>query len=486
MAEGVRRSSRLRGVRTRVVVGYVVLLAASLGIVLLVVRQALLARLDRAVDEALAQEVEELRLLAGGTDPGTGEPFGTDATAVLRVFLQRSVPAANEAFYTFVDGEPFQRSFGAPVAVLDDAALVDAWTSATTPRRVDRTTSAGTTRSLAVPLRDGDAVGGVFVVAAFVDGDRSEVDQTIRVVAVTSGLVLVVSAAIASSLAGRVLRPVRELTRTARGISESELTGRIPVEGDDELAELGRTFNAMVDRLEAGFRTQRQFLDDVAHELRTPITIVRGHLDVFETSTTEQRETIDLVGDELDIMSRYVADLLVLAKAEQPDFLRLEASDVGEFAHQLVPRLTALGDRTWRTERVPEPGRTAVVADPGRLAQAVLNLAGNAVEHTGPGDEIELTIAVHADRYRIQIRDTGPGFDDTVADGLFRRHERGGRSRVSRPDGTGIGLSIVAAIARAHGGAVSATGTPGVGATFTLDLPIDPHPPDPSPDGAPP
>ena len=132
MAEGVRRSSRLRGVRTRVVVGYVVLLAASLGIVLLVVRQALLARLDRAVDEALAQEVEELRLLAGGTDPGTGEPFGTDATAVLRVFLQRSVPAANEAFYTFVDGEPFQRSFGAPVAVLDDAALVDAWTSATT------------------------------------------------------------------------------------------------------------------------------------------------------------------------------------------------------------------------------------------------------------------------------------------------------------------------------------------------------------------
>ena len=113
------------------------------------------------------------------------------------------------------------------------------------------------------------------------------------------------------------------LADTARSISETDLTRRIPVSGRDEIAELARTFNAMLDRLEAAFATQRAFVSDASHELRTPITIVRGHLELLGDDPQERRETIALVTDELDRMSRFVDDLLLLAKAERDDFLRV-------------------------------------------------------------------------------------------------------------------------------------------------------------------
>ncbi len=114
------------GIRARVVIGYVALLAASLAISTIVTRQMLQARLDREIDQALTQEVEELRLLAEGTDPDTGEPFGDDAEAILGTFLSRSVPGDDEAFYTLLDGEPFLRSFDAPGELFDDEALFEA------------------------------------------------------------------------------------------------------------------------------------------------------------------------------------------------------------------------------------------------------------------------------------------------------------------------------------------------------------------------
>ena len=123
------------GIRARVVIGYVALLAASLAISTTVTRQMLHARLDREIGRSLAQEVEELRLLAEGTDPDTGEAFGDDAEAILETFLSRSVPADNEAFYTLLDGEPFLRSFDAPAELFDDETLVDRWAASLDPRR---------------------------------------------------------------------------------------------------------------------------------------------------------------------------------------------------------------------------------------------------------------------------------------------------------------------------------------------------------------
>src|SRR5690606_6248307 len=137
---------------------------------------------------------------------------------------------------------------------------------------------------------------------------------------------------------------------------------------------------------------QRQFLDDVAHELRTPITIARGHLEVLGDDPAERDETIAIVTDELDRMNRYVNDLLLLAKADQHELqrqlLRFEPVDVGELASGLIQRVSGIAERRWVLDAAPEPGQLAIVADPGRLTQAMLNLATNAADHTDEGDEI--------------------------------------------------------------------------------------------------
>jgi signal transduction histidine kinase len=467
-------TSRLASVRVRVVVGYVVLLAAALATATLVIRQVLLARLDEEINVALEQEIEELRQLVTGNDPSTGEPFGDDVEAIFRTFLARNVPIEDEGFYTIVAGEPYLRSSGAPASLLTDEALVARLAGAREPERLTVESPDGEARLLAAPLLNDDGVAGTFVVALFPAAEQAEIGSAVRTVALVGFGVLVVSTLVAWSLAGRVLRPVRQLTETARQIEERDLTARIPVQGDDELAELGRTFNAMLDRLEAAFGAQREFLDDVAHELRTPITIVRGHLELLGDDPDERRETLSVVTDELDRMSRYVGDLLVVAKAGQPDFLRPVLVDVGELVEGMMARVQAIAPRDWVLERAPAPGMTWIVADADRLSQAMVNLATNAVQHTSAGDRIGLGALVDDGTLRLWVRDSGPGVEPVVRARLFTRFSRGAGSRRDRPDGTGLGLTIVAAIAKAHGGRVDVYSPPGEGATFAITIPLDP------------
>jgi two-component system, OmpR family, sensor kinase len=144
----------------------------------------------------------------------------------------------------------------------------------------------------------------------------------------------------------------------------------------------------------------------------------------------------------------------------------------------LDQRFQLLGDRQWRLESAPAPGTVAILGDRDRLVQAMLNLAANAVQHTGEGDSVSFGIDTTADAARLWIRDTGPGLGDDVIDRLFVRRFRGAASRAQRSEGMGIGLSIVDAVARGHGGRASATNEPGGGARFTIELPIDPPPED--------
>ena len=472
------------GIRQRVLAGYLALVIAALGISLVVTRQTLISRLERDIDAALVQEIEEVRLLATGDDPDTGAPFGTDVAAIFRTFLGRSVPGESEAFYTFVNGRYFLRDFEAPAELLDDPALLATWTGVTGPTLTTSSTSLGEARSLAVPLLgdDGRALG-VFVIVHFPADDRAEITRVVQVSAIAGLAVLGLVGAVAWSIAGRVLRPISELTETARGITETDLSGRIPVTGHDELSELGATFNAMIDRLERGFTGQRQFLDDVAHELRTPITIVQGHLELMGDDPTDRAETLAVVHDELDRMNRYVHDLLLLAKSETTEFLRPEPIDLGELAEMVQSRMPALGDRRWTVDIAPAPGALAIVGDPGRLTQAVLNLATNAVQHTVPGDVIAFGIEPTGNGARLWVRDTGTGLEPGLADRLFDRRFRGAASRAGRADGMGLGLSIVAAIVRAHHGEIAATDDPNGGARFTITLPLEP--PHPNPDEEP-
>jgi two-component system, OmpR family, sensor kinase len=463
-----------RSARTRILASYVILLAVSAVVSTFAIRQILLIRLDDRVRDAGQQEVLELEsLLTVGRDPATNRPF-TDPAALFDAYLARNVPSSEEALLTFVNGEFHRQELGRfPLLSLPAEVLADfAALSSRLPGKGQRVTGSFETelgtahyRVRRVLLGEGT---GAFVVAILPAKELEEINelQTYGVL-VTLGI-LIIASAIAYLIAGRALAPVRQLTETARTISQSDLTRRIRVQGAGDAAEMGRSFNAMLDRLEAVFRSQREFTQDASHELRDPLTICRGHLELMSDDPEERQATLALVLDELDRMARIVDDLQLLAEAEQPDFVQPERVDLGLLAHELVSKANALAPRRWRLDQTADGVR--VLADRHRLTEAVMNLAHNAVQHTHPDDIIAIGTSVSADEARIWVRDTGRGVSVSDQARIFDRFTRG-RDAHRRYRGGGLGLAIVRAIAEAHGGSVELDSRLGEGATFTIVLP---------------
>lgn len=452
----------LTSVRFRILGWFVVLLVAAIVVSLLVQREVLDRRLTAETDELLASEVDGLRNLVGDD--------GRDVGAIFDDFLDAHVPARGEAYLTLVDGR-LSRAVGggAARAVLALPNVPERFADLGEPSRGWLDTADGRTRYLAVPIRaaaGGNA--GVFVATRMPQESRDAIGDALRVAAVVSLSVLFVTAVLAWAIAGRVLSPVRLVTETARSISETDLRRRIPVETDDEVGELAITFNQMLDRLEAGIDAQRQFVSDAGHELRTPITVIRGHLEVLGDDPAERAETVDLVTDELDRMARMVNDLLLLAKAERPGFLEAEEIRVGDLLHEVSLKASALAPRDWRVEGYA--ANLSVVADRQRLTQALMNLATNAVEHTDEAGTIAFGAEARPGGLDLWVRDTGVGIPVEEQQRIFERFARGPRER-RNPHGTGLGLAIVRAIAEAHGGRVTVTSRAGDGATFTISLP---------------
>ena len=234
----------LAGARTRILAAFVVLLAFSTLLSVLAIRQLLAVRTTDRVDNALTQEIEEFRALASeGSNPATGRPFGSDLAGIFRLYFQRNVPGEGESVITFLGGRPFTVESGArgtPPAIRDETIR---WGRLTRSERGELETADSTYRYLAVPVRSGESPRGVFVVAVDLGAERAEVDDAVRLVALVLVSVLLIASALAWVIAGRVLSPLRDLTDTARTLSETDLTRRIAVSGNDEIAELGRTFN---------------------------------------------------------------------------------------------------------------------------------------------------------------------------------------------------------------------------------------------------
>jgi two-component system OmpR family sensor kinase len=463
-------SARLR------ILGWILVLAALAVVGALVLsRRILLQQLDGEVNDRLERDVEEIRQLVEDGDPATGRSFGADVATVFDTYLSRNAPVEGDAYYTFVDGR-FHAATSAPEALGEDPRAGRRWAQMAEPDHGELDTGAGRVRWLALPLQDRDGRPlGVFVAANFLQDEREEISQAIDTGLVMAVIVLLLAALVGWGVAGRILRPIREVTDAARAIGETDLSRRIEVDGRDEVAELARTFNAMLDRLERAFATQRAFIDDAGHELRTPITIVRGHLELLGDDPDERRETVALVTDELDRMTRIVDDLLVLAKLEHPDFLRLAPLEVAPFTRDVFAKagaLAALDGRRWQLADVAD---VTVVADAQRLTQALMNLVRNAAEHTGPGGTVELgstagSRTAPSREVTFWVADSGSGIAPEEQTRIFERFVRGGDRR-RRSEGAGLGLAIVRAVAEAHGGRVAVASRPGAGSRFTITLP---------------
>jgi two-component system, OmpR family, sensor kinase len=457
--------------RARILASYLILLLFSTAVGTIVLREVLLARAGERVDDALVQETKEFRRLADlGRNPVTGKPFGNDVRAIFRVFLSRNVPGEAEAFYTFVDGQAYKQRY-APSVRERRLAEIDRLSATRVPRRGEFQLEDETRfRYVVVPVSDADGrLRGAFAVAIDLSGELDEVNEALQIAVGVNIGVLILASMLAWVIAGRVLQPLRLLRDTARSISESDLTRRIPVEGEDELADLARTFNEMLDRLEEAFASQKSFISDAGHELRTPITIIRGHLDVMGDDPEERRETLDIVRDELDRMSRLVNDLLLLAKATRPDFLQPETVDLDDLTRELFTKASALAERDWRLSAV---GTGRIVADRQRITQAVMNLSQNAVTHTLAGDAVELGSVLRNGSVRLWVKDTGPGVPVHEQSRIFERFVR--LDRAPAGEGAGLGLAITQAVAEAHGGRVELESRPGDGARFTVIIPTEP------------
>jgi signal transduction histidine kinase len=430
----------------------------------------LLVRLDERIAENQDQEYEELAILAEGTDPQTGRPFA-DLESLFDTFLGRNIPDRFEQYVAF-DGSWVRPS----IQVTDRPVLATVPQVASLVAEVTEPVRGtlvledlGELSYLAVPVEFEGQPPGAFAVVSLRSPQVQQVDEVVRILAGVIAGTVALASSVLWSVAGRILAPVRAVTETARAITETDLGERIAVEGDDEVSDLARTFNDMLDRLQAAFRSQREFIDDAGHELRTPITIIRGHLELMGDDPADREETTAIVLDELDRMNRFVDDLLVLATAGRPDFLDLATVDVAALTEELLAKARGLGDRRWELEAV---GRGLLVADRQRVTQAVVQLAANAFQHTNPGTEIALGSAVSDGAVRFWVRDTGPGIAPEEQSRIFKRFARA-TSGERRSEGAGLGLSIVRAIARAHGGDAELRSRPGAGATFTVILPLE-------------
>lgn len=460
------------GVRARILATVLVLTAIGMALAgtafMLFERRQLVDHLDRV----LAADVRQLSASAQTALAGPNPP--STVRDLLELQLNQHLPTNGEVLLALVDATPVFYTQG-PFPIDAEPALLDQVTTLgpdapTQIRQVD-TDTAGPVRYVAMQVRiEGRPEVGTLVVAVSLQPTLDQLADSARLYAALSLLALGLTGIGAWIVSGRLLRPLRLLRDAAETISDTDLAARIPVTGNDDVTELTRTVNAMLDRLEDAFETQQQFLDDAGHELRTPITIVRGHLEVLDTDDpAEVQATRALVMDELDRMARLVNDLIVLAQSGRNDFVSPEAMDLHQLLRDVLDKAQALAVRNWVLDCTIH---AVAVADGHRLTQAMLQLADNAVRHTDVGDTIAIGGALSRGQTQLWVRDTGTGVSEQDAKRIFERFGRAGGTRGD--GGSGLGLSIVAGIAAAHGGRVTLDPTTdGTGARFTLILPLE-------------
>ena len=274
----------------------------------------------------------------------------------------------------------------------------------------------------------------------------------------------------------RAFRPVTQMAETARAIGTgSDLSQRIETDGrGDELNQLGDTMNEMLARLQASFEAERQFSSDVSHELRTPIAVIRSQCEFAlsgQAGEEEKREAFEAVLKQSERMNSIVSQLLLLSRAENGKFVpEREPVELNVLCETVCEELEAMAaerqvELTWNTEELQ------ITGDETLLIRMVNNLVSNAIRHNRPGGSAEVSLRKRGKYAVLTVRDTGIGIRREDLGQIFSRFYRADRSRSS--EGTGLGLSMAAWIARVHGGSIRAESVYGEGSVFTAELPIE-------------
>jgi signal transduction histidine kinase len=293
---------------------------------------------------------------------------------------------------------------------------------------------------------------------------------------ISSGAASLVAVAVSLLVSSRIVTPIQRLLAASQRIASGHYTERVRSVGSDELAALAVQFNTMADALEDAERRRVMLIGDVAHELRTPLATIAGYAEgALDGVVAPSEETWALILDEVGRLRRLVADLQELSRAEAKQ-LTLHPTAIA--ANSLIARaMTRIAPQYAEKQVILTPTIAAelliVDADPDRMTQVLINLLGNALQHTAPGDTVAISTVRDGDYVRFCIRDTGAGIAAEHLPHLFERFYRVDKARARTTGGTGIGLTICMALVEAHGGRIWAESAGlGQGAAFSFALPL--------------
>jgi signal transduction histidine kinase len=452
------------GVAGRLAAVHALVLTFVLGVAALSLLNAFRAQSRDAITRGQTAELEAFAAAAGSR--ASGQSLSAFSASYLR---SRALPDG-ELLAVVIPGQTLLGSSGSAPLLTTSQVKAFSTKPVTSGQRFTVELAGRDHQVIATPLRAGRTTLATVISAR--DLTRSEQDlNDVRDLVLGFAAVAVVAAILGGQLLlVQLLRRIRRVTSTAARIAGGDLSQRLDDRGsDDEVGELARTFDAMADRVSSAITAQRRMLSDVSHQLRTPLTVARGHLEVLARTgaadPAEVSETVGIVVDELDHMRALVEQLLLLGRAMEPEYLERGPVAVRGFTADLIDAARVLAPRDWRLDPGPD---LVIEVDEAKLRGAVLNLISNAVHATQPGDVIGLTVGVVDGVVRFDVDDSGPGVPAERREILLERFARPG---AADSEGTGLGLAIARAVAQGHGGQLALLDSPLGGLRARILLP---------------
>lgn len=483
-AEGEPRRTPWRWLRVRVPLTAMAVFAVSLAVAAILAYELLLQDGRSDIEIVLAREHERFELsiatllVETREDDPTADELTSLEEAVRRYLELNPSTASYWTIVTFEDGLRLAASNGPPELepLFTDRTLPTG--TLNTREVIDTGTEAGEILTSSAPIILGGEQLGTLQIVAPMAPVRNDAREAAYLLAAAAGASLLVGGVLLTATLWRALAPLGALAAAARSTDLRRLDARVEEpDSGDEVALLANEFNRMLDRLDSATSQQQEFLASVGHELRTPITIARGNLELLTTVDRDDPAavgtTVAIVRDELGRMGRLVEDLMTIARVRTPDFVRPRQLDLVSWFEELELKLRATANGQ-RVAIVPPPPVT-LHGDPDRLTQAVLNLTTNAAVHNPPDTPIRIRAALgpQRDRLLIVVEDEGHGIDPDIIDEVFAPFVRSGDAR----DSTGLGLAVVHAVVTAHDGEIGVR-SDRTGTAITLALPWQGHSPD--------
>ncbi len=445
--------------RVRLTLVFAVTMVVVLAVTGLFVYLRFRAELDRTIDLNLRTQTAALMPLIVGSEAGL-------ASAVNSPLFQ-----GHESFVQVLDMRG--QILGATPALRGASLLTGRQLSAALKRTelLTRGSTAPLTegsRLLTTPVATHTHGRVVLIVGATLDERSTALSNLAVLLALVGPLALIIASVAGYGLASAALRPVELMRRRAAAVSASEPGRRLPLPAaDDEIRRLGATLNDMLERLEESFAREQTFVANASHELRTPLATLKTELDLAlrrERSAHELREALRSVDDEVDRLSALADDLLVLARSGEAGLpVRRVEINVADLLSTVRDRF----DPQHTTIAVSAPDGVTLVGDPERLEQALGSMVDNALRYGG--SKVTMRASANEQTVELRVEDAGPGFPPGFEDQAFERFTRASPGRIGR--GAGLGLSIVRAIAQAHGGDAHAANRPTGGADVWLVIP---------------